>query len=399
MPDLSLPLELSSQIAKLTAKNTQMEEELRLLKTRNQSLEARVQEQAVELEKKQATLRQREVGFHPLAGNLPFRRVFEDSPLGMWLTTPEGHFLMVNERLCQIVGFSRDELLNLTFWDITHPEDRYKEFEVLQAILRETEQIASLEKRYIKKDETVIWVRVTVALMKNERGKLQYQIGMVEDVSDRKAADAQLKDSLQEKEILLKEIHHRVKNNMQTISSLLNLQASYIEDPKILAPILESQNRVQAMALIHERLYRSASLATVDFQEYAKKLVIDLLQSYQSKSTSIGLEFEIAPIELEIDIAMPCGLIVNELVSNALKHAFPEHQSGTIGVRFTQTESNLCVLSVSDNGIGIPKSITPHNIDSLGLQLVSAFAKKLRGKVSIEREIGSTILITFKRPN
>jgi PAS domain S-box-containing protein len=324
-----------------------------------------------------------------------FRRVFEDSPLGMGIVTAAGQFLMVNERLCQITGYSRAELHNLTFWDITHPEDRYKEFEILQEILQKSEKIMSLEKRYTRKDGTLIWVRLTAALIADETDELQH-LGMVEDISDRKQAELDLKRSLNEKEILLKEIHHRVKNNMQTVSSLLSLQASYIENLEILAPFIESQNRIRAMALIHERLYRSDSLAKVSFPEYVRKLVADLCKSYQfSNSASIGLKFEIADVDLDVDVAMPCGLIINELVSNALKYAFPENFSGTIQIHFTKNATNNYTLSVKDNGIGFPEEINPYTSDSLGLQLVCSFVKKLRGKIEIDQHVGSNIVITF----
>lgn len=326
-----------------------------------------------------------------------FRRVFEDSPLGMGIATMSGHFLMVNERLCQIVGYSCAELLPLTFWDITHPEDYYKEFEILQQAMQTDEKIMSLEKRFIRKDKQVIWVRITVSLVHNEAGELLHQIGMIEDISDRKQAEVELRASLQDKEILLKEIHHRVKNNLQTVSSLLNLQASYIEDAEILAPFTESQNRVEAMALLHERLYQSDSLAKVNFSDYIRKLSLNLIQSYEFRDRSVGLEFDVADIEMEIDTAIPCGLIVNELVSNALKHAFPQGRTGKIRVSLTHTDAR-CILSIADNGIGIPEDVTFYNTDSLGLQLVSGFANKLQGEVNLDRSEGSKVTISFKIP-
>ncbi|MGG6268967.1 PAS domain S-box protein [Leptolyngbya sp. AN10] len=327
-----------------------------------------------------------------------FRRIFEDSPLGMGIATESGHFLMMNKRLCQIVGYSESELLTKTFWDITHPEDHYKEFEVLQQAIQAGEKILSLEKRFIQKDNNIIWVRITISLVQDKAGKTLHQIGMVEDISDRKKAEAELRASLQDKEVLLKEIHHRVKNNMQMVSSLLSLQASYIEDPAILLPFTESQNRVNAMALIHERLYRSNSLAKVSFSEYIHKLTSDLFRSYDSSDRSISIEFNLAEIELDIDVAIPCGLIVNELVSNALKHAFPNNMTGIIWVDFVCDDSMICALTIADNGVGIPEEISIYDSDSLGLQLVSAFTKKLHGKLQFERSKGSRIKVSFSLP-
>jgi PAS domain S-box-containing protein len=382
----SLQSDLTEQIAELKARNAQLQAELQKHRALSERL---ANHHDTDLKQHQESLRQSEEWF---------RRVFEDSPIGMGMTTPSGQFLMANHRLCQITGYSHAELLTLTFWDLTHPEDCYKEFEILQSILQGEEERMSIEKRYIRKDKTVIWIQVTVALMKSEMGELQYQIGMVEDVSDRKAAEAELKASLHAKEILLKEIHHRVKNNMQTVSSLLSLQASYIENPEILAPFTESQNRIRVMALLHERLYRSENLAKVSFPEYVHKLVTELVNSYQFRDFSVAMELAIANVELEIDVAMPCGLIINELVSNSLKHGFPQGRSGKICVRLAQLDSQAYSLTVIDDGIGIPEGITPNNSDSLGLQLISAFTKKLHGELSIDRTAGTAITVTFTLP-
>lgn len=205
----------------------------------------------------------------------------------------------------------------------------------------------------------------------------------------------ELQASLKEKEVLLKEIHHRVKNNLQIISSLLKLQSSNIQDERDLSFFQDSYNRVRSMALIHEKLYRTESLARIDTADYIPNLVRDLLSSYGIKGISLNLQ--ISPIYLEIDTAIPCGLIITELVSNSLKYAFPDHRSGEIIVKFRQ-DKNMILLGVGDNGIGLPVNFDIDQSSSLGLQLVVNLTRQLEGELTIQKEGGTYYLITFMSP-
>ena len=204
------------------------------------------------------------------------------------------------------------------------------------------------------------------------------------DITERTRAEEHIRRSLEEKEVLLKEIHHRVKNNLQIISSLLNLQSSQIVDPQIKS-LFDSQNRVQSMALIHEKLYQSEDLARVDFRYYLHTLSMTLYQSYlqTSQAVTVGVEVETG-LRLGIDQAIPCGLIVNELVSNALKHAFPGGQ-GRVTVRFSKLEGDdEYRLVVEDYGTGLPPDIDLQRSDSLGLKLVSLLVQQLHATVCVE---------------
>lgn len=215
------------------------------------------------------------------------------------------------------------------------------------------------------------------------------------EITERVRAEGQIRASLQEKEVLLKEIHHRVKNNLQVISSLLYLQSKNINDGETLDMFQDSRNRVRSMALVHERLYQSQDLARVDFAEYVQSFAIYLFQSYAVNSNVIKLEINVDDVFLGVDTAIPCGLILNELVSNSLKHAFPEGREGEIRVRLHSDDEGQSTLIVSDNGVGFPKDLDFRGTESLGLQLVNTLVAQLEGTIELDRSGGTAFKITF----
>ena len=220
-------------------------------------------------------------------------------------------------------------------------------------------------------------------------------MAIVRDVTERKQAEKQIKASLKEKEVLLKEIHHRVKNNLQIISSLLKLQSRSIKDEQTLAMFNESQSRIRTMALIHESLYQSNDLSRINFAEYIQKLVANLLRSYEINSSAIKPVINVDNVFLEIDVAVPCGLIINELVSNSLKYAFPSGKEGKIQVDFSSENERNFTLSVSDNGVGLPKNLNILETKTLGLQLVNNLVDQLEGTVKNNVDGGTEFRITF----
>ena len=223
----------------------------------------------------------------------------------------------------------------------------------------------------------------------------RYHLWQYQDITNSKKAEEQIKSSLKEKEVLLKEIHHRVKNNLQIISSLLNLQSTEIEDPGAGQKFRESQDRVKAMALIHERLYQSNDLAKIDFSGYVRNLTGHLLRSYKVNASAIRLDLEIDAAPTDLDVAIPCGLIINELVSNALKYAFPEDENGRIQVRFSEENSHGLKLVVRDSGVGFPEDQNPENSDSLGLKLVRSLTDQLSGTINYCNQNGCICEISF----
>jgi two-component sensor histidine kinase len=219
---------------------------------------------------------------------------------------------------------------------------------------------------------------------------------MVENITERKQAEEKIKKSLEEKEVLLREIHHRVKNNMQVISSLLMLQSQNIEDKKYKDMFIESQTRIYSMALIHEKLYRSESIAQINFKEYIEGIVSNIFESYCIKS-NIKIEINVENIPIKIDYAVPCGLIINELVTNSLKYAFPDGRQGKIHISLKSNDNNMIKLSISDDGIGIAKDMDIRNTKSLGLRLITSLAEgQLHGEIILNRESGTEFQINFR---
>lgn len=223
------------------------------------------------------------------------------------------------------------------------------------------------------------------------------------EINERRQAQEQLNTSLREKEVLLKEIYHRTKNNMQVITSLLNLQANQIDDPRYVALFNDSRNRITSMALVHEKLYLSKNLSSIDFKDYITSLANGLLTFYGKNARNVSLSVNAGEIILGIDTAIPCGLIINELLSNSFKYAFPEGRSGSIFIdlKKTATDDNDSEyeLTVTDNGIGLPADIDIKNTKSLGLQLVTNLTMhQLRGSIELRRSGGTSFLIRFKEP-
>jgi PAS domain S-box-containing protein len=220
---------------------------------------------------------------------------------------------------------------------------------------------------------------------------------ILRDITERRREEEKIRASLREKEILLKEIHHRVKNNLQIISSLLNLQSAHIRDPRALEVFKEGQGRVRSMALIHEKLYQSADLARVDFSEYIRNLAAYLFRSYEVNAGAVTLNVEAEDVLLGVDTAIPCGLIINELVSNSLKHAFPGATRGAINITLRPDGGERLTLCVSDDGVGLPEGFDLLDTPSLGLQLVNTLARQLGGEVEVGDGAGARFSITFRK--
>ena len=250
--------------------------------------------------------------------------------------------------------------------------------------LRKAEQAV---KQHNQELEGLVQVRTAALTSANEQ--------LQREIEERLRTEEQLRTSLGEKEILLKEIHHRVKNNLQIIYSLLSLQSEHVQDELILDMFRDSKHRVRSMALIHEKLYRSQDLARIDFGEYVNALTTDLLNSYTLGFSAPNLKTRVDGVHLSVDTAVPCGLMVNELVTNCLKYAFPNGQEGEINIELQKNGGEEFTLIVGDNGIGLPKEFDFRNTDSLGLQLVNSLAAQLGGAVELDRTNGTTFTITF----
>jgi PAS domain S-box-containing protein len=344
--------------------------------------------------------------------------------------------LDANRRFCEMWGYTFEELKALPLGSMgayESVEERRKRLIAYYA--QAAKGIPSLfQWAARRKDGSIFWVelngtRITI-------GTRECLLLVARDVTERKRAEEKIRASLKEKEVLLKEIHHRVKNNLQIISSLLYLQSTRTEHVGAVSALRESRDRIKSMALIHERLYASPDLASVDMGKYTRNLVADLRHSHGTEESSVRLTFNIDDIPLGITEAIPCGLIINELVSNALKHAFPkgrdfnglaranlssEHgepgtrlrvreaptgfpaegatrvpvMAGEISIQLLRTGANRITLTVSDNGIGFPEQIDFRRSPSLGLTLVNSLVEQLGGTIELDRREGTSFTISF----
>ncbi len=251
------------------------------------------------------------------------------------------------------------------------------------------------ENRIVHPNGGLRWIRAYGHFKYDDAGRPARVLGIVEDITERKQAEEALKASLSEKEVLLKEIHHRVKNNMQVISSLVDLQADEVEDPVMRGILQDVIDRVRTMAMVHEKLYQSADLAQVDFADYAKSLLGYLWRSQGSAASGIQLDLNLTSVLLPVNAAVPCGLILNELFSNALKHAFNGRKKGKVTVSLDEENKRTVRLCVRDDGIGLPPGLDWKKSRSLGLRIVRTLVRQLRASIQVASADGAEFMVTF----
>ncbi len=253
------------------------------------------------------------------------------------------------------------------------------------------------ETKLVDKNDEVVWREIFLNPIVDSTGKVIEISGIAHDITEKKLAEEKINQSLKEKEILLKEVHHRVKNNLQVISSILNLQSSYVKDEATLGILRESQNRIKSMAFIHESLYQTKDFSSINFSEYVINLCQNLIHSYSSFNHNVKLNLDIQNVFLNLDLAIPCGLIINEIISNALKYAFvTKSEKDIISVKM-QEEGQKLFLKIGDNGVGLSEKIDFKNTESLGLQLVITLIEQLNGIIDIDTKNGTMYLISFNK--
>nr|WP_319372765.1 PAS domain S-box protein [uncultured Methanobacterium sp.] len=323
-----------------------------------------------------------------------YRTLIESAKDPISLYDENGIFLMANKSGAHSMGKEPADLLGRSLRDFFPPEIAKKQIELIREVIRTEEGLD--EEMFVPygKDQ---WFSTSLQPLYGPDNRIHSVQVISRDITDIKETQIKLEQALQDKEMLMKEIYHRVKNNLMVISSLLNLQSRYIKDEEARAMFKESQERAQSMAMIHERLYRSADLKHINFGDYIRKLANDLFRTYVADPSRIKLELDVEDVMIDINIAIPLGLMVNELISNSIKHAFPEERSGEIRVKFKESD-NRCVLEVRDNGVGFSPDFEPEKADSLGLQLVNSLTQQISGELELERDQGTDFRITFKQP-
>jgi len=302
---------------------------------------------------------------------------------------------LVNSQTERQFGYRREEMLDQSVELLVperfrgpHPELRAEFFRAPEA----RPMGLGRELFGLRKDRTATPVEIGLNPIRTLEGN--FVLASIIDITERKRAEQGMKDSLREKETLLKEVHHRVKNNLQIICSVLQLQTGYLKDPHTLHVFRESQNRVRSMALIHEKLYQTGNFAQLDFAEYVRGLVNMLLGTYRTPTCAVRLTPEIEAVSLNLDTAIPLGLILNEAISNSLEHAFPNRKEGNIWVRLRHLADGALELTVQYDGVGLAQEFDREHCSSLGLHLILSLAEQLHGTVEIRRQPGTTVTLT-----
>jgi PAS domain S-box-containing protein len=319
------------------------------------------------------------------------------SGIGVWDWDLKNNVLIWDEYACSLYGLTPDGFSGTyeVWQNMVHPDDREQIAGDVRSALAGAHPLDS-SFRVVWPDGSVRHLRVRAVVQRDETGQPVRMTGTNWDTTDRTVAEEKLAASLQEKEILLKEVHHRVKNNLQVVSSLLNLQSRHIADPRALAAFRACQHQVKSMALLHEKLYQSGDCSRIDFGTYLRTLMEHLFQSFGSRAAQVHCLIDAPNVTLSLDTAIPCGLIVNELGSNALKYAFPGRARGEVRLQMSLEPDGLYHLSFRDDGVGLPKDLDWRKAGSLGLQLVNQLTRQLRGTIEYHNGCGTEFHIAFQ---
>jgi hypothetical protein len=321
--------------------------------------------------------------------------IFKNSFEGILVTDTNTKILTVNPGFEKITGYSAKETIGQNIEVLSsekHGEAFYKD--LWDSLIENDQWMGEIINK--RKNGELYAQETSITAIRNEAGTITNYASIFRDITERKLAEEALNQSLRDKDLLVKEIHHRTKNNLVVIRSLLKLQSIHIKDEKSREYFIESQNRVKAMSMIHERLYKTGNLNNINVSDYIRSLVKMLYNTYKLSASRIGLNIKVPDIELDVDIIIPCGLIVNELISNAFKYAFPDEITGEITIELVENNDKECTLTIRDNGIGIPEDFDIYNTESLGMQIVTSLVDQINGSLELIRDSGTEFRITFQ---
>jgi PAS domain S-box-containing protein len=290
-------------------------------------------------------------------------------------------------------GHTYEELIESPFTDYLPAHGLSGVLDIYKRYAKKGDAQSSVELEILNKEGEKEFIELNRSLIPYEGRPAELLI--IHDITERKKTENKLRLLLKEKEVMMREIHHRVKNNLQIMSSLLRLQSRHFKNRKIIDMFIASQTRIRSMALIHEKLYQSENLAKIDFVRYIESLAIYLFNSYKVDMNRVRFNVKAKDVFIGINIAIPLGLIVNELVSNSLRHAFPGGKEGEICIQIHMNKKGKFLLEVMDNGVGIPNGLNIHKIKTLGMQLVIDLAKQIEGRIEVRQKEGTAIMISF----
>jgi len=315
---------------------------------------------------------------------------------GFWDWNLDTDNVYFSPRYYTMLGYEPGELpMNITTWvELMHPDDRER---VIPKVKKWVENAQPYEIEFRLKTKNKEWNWISgrgKSFEKDAKDRPHRAVGVHVDITKHKLAEEKIEKSLKEKIVLLQEIHHRVKNNLQIIASLLNLQSSRIKNKEALEIFQATRKRVFSMALVHERLYQSEDFARIDFRKYIEEMTVHLLSFHRDKMEKVRFEKDIKKIIIDISKAVPLGLILNELITNALKHAFPKDREGKIKIKFNKKGSRYN-LTISDNGRGFPQDLNFRKAESMGLTLITSLVNQIDGEIKLDRRIGTSFKINF----
>lgn len=328
-----------------------------------------------------------------IESEMRYRMTGDLIPFGVWACDAKGNFTYLSESFLSVLGTTMEECKRNGWMHLLPREDSDRTI----ADWRQCIQNGSFwdyEYRIVDKHGKTFIVLSRGAPHVNSAQKITSWVGIHIDITERKRYEERLEASLREKEVIIKEVHHRVKNNMQVISGFLELQSNYIKDPFAVEKLSECQRRVRTMALVHEKLYQSKSLGVINAAEYIKSLIADLMNSY-SLSPSVDVSVDVDDVNINLDMAIPCGLMINELVTNSLKYAFAGREKGKLTLSLHHREDHTFCLTVQDDGVGLPADFETRSRASLGMQLVGVLVHQLGGEMKAGNDQGARFEIVF----
>jgi len=322
------------------------------------------------------------------------RIYFDRSIVSIVLVAMDKKFIDCNDAFCKFTGFSKVEVLDKTIADLTYFEDlTIGNIELKKIAQREIES-STFEKRYIHKSGSIIWGEINICMLYDPDKQAQYFLATIVDITDRKIAESSVKSLLAEKTLILKEVHHRIKNNMNTVSSLLSLQAQSVSEPSAVAALQDARGKVQSMGILYDKLYQAPDFTNLSIKDYLPTLVDEVVANFPN-SKIIKLNMHIEDYVLDAKRLQPLGIILNELLTNIMKYAFPGREAGLITIDTKNVDGHI-ILSIQDDGIGIHESISFENSTGFGLQLVQLLTQQLNGTIQIERINGTKFVLEFE---
>ncbi|MBN2093308.1 PAS domain S-box protein, partial [candidate division KSB1 bacterium] len=329
-----------------------------------------------------------------------YRQLYNEAPVGYHELDKYGKIIQVNQTEADFLGYTIEAMQGRSIFEFIVPEEQEKARELFFQKFSTNMPLKGFERRYLDRDGRERSYYIEDRRIFDLQGQVIGIRSTMQDIEELKIAENKIKASLEEKEVLLREIHHRVKNNMQIISSLFNLQTSKIDDPRLITILKESQNRILSLSLIHEKLYHSDNFSKINFSDYVNNLIHHLFASYRLDARKIKTKVNIEPVFFSIDTMIPCGLILNELITNALKYAFPNNRQGEIEIKLFSSQLNEFILIVRDNGIGFI-DLEFSNNKGLGMELIKGLTRQINGKIFCEtrRQQGTEFRIIFQNPD